>query len=117
TVGGLLFAALAWAGVATVAAFVGPMAVFMLGNGFVQPNATAGALQPFPTIAGAASALVGFLQFVSGALAGVLMGHLYNDSARPVATMICLFSLAATLGHFLVRRRERAPSAHHGAAP
>jgi len=109
--GGLALAGLAWAGVAGVAAFVGPMAVFMLGNGFVQPNATAGALQPFPRIAGAASALIGFIQMASGALAGVLMGHLYNDSARPVATMICFFSLAATLGHILVRRRDRAPAA------
>ena len=116
-VGGLALAGLAWAGVAGVAAFVGPMAVFMLGNGFMQPSATAGALQPFPRIAGAASALIGFIQFASGALAGVLMGHLYNDSARPVATLICLFSLLAGFGHILVRRRERAGPAHPGATP
>jgi DHA1 family bicyclomycin/chloramphenicol resistance-like MFS transporter len=115
--GGLALAGLAWAGVAGVAAFVGPMAVFMLGNGFVQPNATAGALQPFPRIAGAASALIGFIQMASGALVGVLMGHLYNDSARPVATMICFFSLAATLGHILVRRRDRGNAANRGAMP
>jgi DHA1 family bicyclomycin/chloramphenicol resistance-like MFS transporter len=115
--GGLLMAGLAWAGVAGVAAFVGPMAVFMLGNGFVQPNATAGALQPFPHIAGSASALIGFIQFASGALAGVLMGHLYNDSARPVATMICLFSLAAALGHILARRAGRRAPAQPGDTP
>jgi DHA1 family bicyclomycin/chloramphenicol resistance-like MFS transporter len=115
--GGVLLAGLAWAGVTGVAAFIGPMAVFMLGNGFLQPNATAGALQPFPHIAGSASALIGFIQFASGALAGVLMGHLYNDSARPVATMICFFSLLAGLGHIVVRRAGRGTPAHPGATP
>ena len=44
---------------------VGPMVVFMLGAGFTFPSAIALALAPYPTKAGLASALLGFVQLLA----------------------------------------------------
>src|SRR3546814_10145883 len=58
-VGGLAGVALYAAGVVTVAGIVGPVVVFMIGTGLGLPNAQAGAIGPFPHMAGSASALRG----------------------------------------------------------
>ncbi len=55
-----------------VAAIVGPMAVTMFGMGVMRPNSITGAMAPFRETAGAASALVGFLQMGGGVFAGVV---------------------------------------------
>jgi len=65
--GGIALAALALAGVTTVAAVMAPVAVFLLGYGLLVPCATAGALTPFPHIAGAASSVMGLAQQVTAA--------------------------------------------------
>src|ERR1700710_2726931 len=49
--------------------FLGSMCLFLLGMGIVNPLGTAQALSPFGEKAGAASALVGFWQMMSAALA------------------------------------------------
>jgi len=95
--GGLLMAGLAWARVTHVAAVVGPMAVFMLGNGMVMPSGLAGAIGPFPQMAGAASALTGFVQMTVGAAASVAVGALHDGSPRPMATMLAASALGAAL--------------------
>jgi DHA1 family bicyclomycin/chloramphenicol resistance-like MFS transporter len=97
--GGLAMAALAWGGVETVAAIVGPSVVYMVGVGMVFPNAQAGAMGPFPTKAGAAAALVGFLQMAIAAVVGIAVGAAFDGSSVPMATAIAL----AGIGLVLVR--------------
>ena len=110
--GGLAMAALAWTGTTRPAAVVAPMTVFMIGNGMVMPNGMAGAIIPFPRMAGTASALSGFLQMAAGALGGVAVGHLHDGTARPMATLIA----AAGLGAFLLFRLLIARPARTGIA-
>ena len=54
---------------ATFLPFLASMCVFLLGMGIVNPLGTAQALSPFGEKAGAASALVGFWQMMSAAIA------------------------------------------------
>jgi len=62
---------------------------FMVGLiGLTQANAFAGALAHDPRRAGAASALVGCLQFGSGALGAAIAGAFHDGTARPMATVI-----------------------------
>jgi hypothetical protein len=78
-------------------AIIVPMAVFQFGNGLVMPNTVAGAIAPFPRAAGAVSALAGFVQTGTGALSGVVRGRLHDGSARPMALLIGVSTVAAAL--------------------
>jgi DHA1 family bicyclomycin/chloramphenicol resistance-like MFS transporter len=49
-----------------------PVAVYAFGIAFVMPAMTTAALQPFATMAGAAAAMLGFLQMGSGLVVGTL---------------------------------------------
>lgn len=74
---------------------------FMVGLiGFTQPNAFAGALAHDPRRAGAASALVGCLQFGGGALGASIAGSFHDGTARPMAAVILV---AYLLGGALLR--------------
>ena len=79
---------LAWAGVQTIAAVVAPMSLYFLGAALVLPNATAGAIAPFPRMAGSASALVGFVQMSAGATAGWLAAIGFDGTTRPLALLV-----------------------------
>lgn len=117
-VGGLLMAALAWSGVFTKAAVILPQMVFMMGVGMVLPQTMAGALAPFPHMAGSASALFGFIQMASAAIAGVLVGHLHNGTSQVMATMIAACAVAAGFAYLARTARYPAPgfepAASHG---
>jgi len=63
--------------------------------GLIFPNVVAAAMQPVPTEAGCASALLGMLQFTIGAVSGGLIGLFQNGSAVPMATAIAGFSLCS----------------------
>ena len=91
---GLLGAALAWAGIETVAAVLLPFIVVMVGIGLALPAAIAGAIGPFPQMAGAASAMVGFLQLGVAAAVGIGVGHLLDGTTRPMMTAIAVVTLA-----------------------
>jgi MFS transporter, DHA1 family, multidrug resistance protein len=83
----------AWA----IAAIIGPMVCYMIGTGIAMPNAQAGAIGPFPRIAGAASALMGFLQMTVAALAGIAFGQLHDGTALPMAGLIAFSALATAI--------------------
>lgn len=72
---GALLLALEVAGVRHLGAILGPMFLCTLGTGLVLPNALGRALAPYPTMAGVASALMGFAQMAIAALVGVAVGH------------------------------------------
>ena len=102
--GGLLGVLLYGADILTVASVVGPVTLFMVGTGLVLPNAQAGAVGPFPKVAGSASALLGFFQMSLAALVGIAVGHGSGTSALPMMAAIALVALGATLSYWLMVR-------------
>lgn len=102
--GAATMAGLAAAGVFTVWAVVGPFFVVMIGVGLTLPNAIAGAIGPFPAMAGTASALMGFLQMTLAALVGIAIGHATGSDGLPMALAVLLTTLGALAAfRFLVR--------------
>ena len=67
-----------------------PMALYLVSVGLVLPSSMAGAIAPYPTMAGAASALVGFVQMLMAAIAGALVGHVHDQSAVPMMAVLAL---------------------------
>lgn len=99
-----LLAGLALAGVQTIPAVVVPTSLFFLSVGMVLPNATAAAIAPYATMAGSASALLGFLQMGTGALAGWLVGRLHDGTTLPMAAVILAMATASLAARLLARR-------------
>jgi DHA1 family bicyclomycin/chloramphenicol resistance-like MFS transporter len=69
--------------------------VVVASMGFVLPNATSLALAGHPRTAGSASALLGVLQYVVGALAAPLVGVAGPGNALPMAVVIAALGIAA----------------------
>lgn len=108
-IGMALAASLAlWIGPSEVYFFSAALTVFLLGMGLVNPLATAIALQPFGRQAGAASALLGFLQMGCAALA-VSIGAALDLSAYAALGMILSTSLTLSLGVFVLLAPRPAP--------
>ena len=95
--GGGLMAGLAALAPPSVASIVAPMAIFSAGLGMALPAGMAGAMAPFPQIAGAASALLGFIQMLVAAAASFAVGVLPHASALPMAVVIVASAAAALL--------------------
>lgn len=76
--------------------------------GAVLPMSSVLSVQPFPRMAGTASALFGALQFSLGALAGALLAALPEGSAVPMAAVMAGCAVAAASARFLLRGRADA---------
>lgn len=88
-------AALAWAGISTLGSVLPVACGQFLACALIMPNGQAGALGPYPRIAGTASSLMGFLQMAVGASAGALVGLLHDGTPRP---LMSAFAVSALLG-------------------
>ena len=79
-----------------------------LSRGLVSPNVTHAALERIPSMAGAGSALIGSMQMLTGAFAGVIVGSMF-DRYGPAGLMMTMasFAVAALLAWFYVERRYR----------
>ncbi len=86
--GGILMMAAVALAPHSAAAVAVPMALYLAGLGLAMPQALAGALQPFPHHAGAASSLVGCAQQTAGALVGAWVGHALGTSVWPLVLAI-----------------------------
>jgi DHA1 family bicyclomycin/chloramphenicol resistance-like MFS transporter len=82
--GGAGMAALALGGVHAVWAVLVPQWLYCFGHGVHQPCGNAGAVGPFPTAAGAASALAGFVLAITAFGVGVWLGFAL-DAGSPAA--------------------------------
>ncbi|MCW8944862.1 MAG: multidrug effflux MFS transporter [Sedimenticola sp.] len=102
--GGLAMAALALADVHHVAAIVVPQMIYMIGVGIVMPQSMAGALAPFPQMAGTASALLGFIQMSFAAAIGVLVGHYHDGSPLSMALSIALMGVLTLISFVRLNR-------------
>jgi DHA1 family bicyclomycin/chloramphenicol resistance-like MFS transporter len=115
TSAGLVLAVLVWSGLAKpggmdgIIMIMGSVMAFFASCALVLPNATAGAIAPFPRMAGAVSSILGFIQMSGGALAGGLVGVLYDGSARPLAAMMAVMGVASLLAYIKVVRPAARP--------
>lgn len=110
--GGVLLNALAFAGVFDAVAIVAPVALTALAAGLIIPNTQAGAVNPFPHIAGVASAANGFLQMGLAATAGTIAVRLYDGTQIPMTLGMLICPLLMNLVFFALvwrRRRSQAP--------
>jgi DHA1 family bicyclomycin/chloramphenicol resistance-like MFS transporter len=84
--------------------FLAAMCVFLLGMGIVNPLGTAQALSPFGEKAGAASALVGFWQMMSAAVAVWLAATISHQAMFALGLVLSVASLLA-LGLYAMRAK------------
>ena len=85
---GVLIVGLIWGGIVTVAAVIVPTVIYFFGMGMSQPNVQAGAISPFPQMAGAAASLLGLAQYISAGAFSVLIGiFAFNPTLLLASTM------------------------------
>lgn len=88
-----------------------PQLLLAIGNGFLLPNAIAGAVSVKPDAAGAASGIAGFLQMGFGAVAAQLTGYLLTSAATPLplAIMLTVCALLSLVSYWLLVQRRISP--------
>lgn len=91
----------------SVTAIVAPIVVFAFFNGFIFPNALAGATSVDPRIAGSASSFLGFAQLGTGAVIAFILSNMSTASVQPLALFLIGLGLLTALGMLLVRSAER----------
>ncbi|MBS0319799.1 MAG: multidrug effflux MFS transporter [Proteobacteria bacterium] len=107
-VAGVAMAASAWAGFRSPVAIVVPMFVYMVALMMIVPQAMAGALTPFPAIAGAASSLLQFVQFTLASTSALVVGMTFDHTERPMATAIAVSAVLGFAAFRLLRPRGTA---------
>jgi len=90
-----------------VAGVIVPLFGIVACLGFVIPNATALALERHGTVAGSASALIGVLQLVAGALASSAVGLAGTSSVLPMALAIAVLSATAAIAAATLTRTQQ----------
>jgi len=100
--GGLGMTCVAWLDPTGVASFgpfglATPMLLVSGAAGLIMPNAMAGAAAPFPRMAGAASALLGFGQMGFAALVGLIVAVGFDGTGRSMATSVLALALCGAL--------------------
>ncbi len=98
--------AVGWVGVVPV---VLPMCLWMVGMGLVLPNGLAKAMAPFPDRAGAASALVGFLQIGTGAAGTLLVAALEDGTPLALAVAPTTVGIVGVAAFALLTAPARDP--------
>jgi MFS transporter, DHA1 family, multidrug resistance protein len=88
TIGILIMVGLALVPVMHPAAIFLPNILMSIGNGFLLPNAVAGAVSVDPKAAGVAAGMVGFMQFSMGAVGSYAAGQISGETALPMAAMM-----------------------------
>ncbi len=99
---------IAWATALDVWTIIVPVTAFTFGTGFVFPNCQAGAIMPYPHMAGTAAALMGSIQMAAAALIGALVGQLHDGTAGPMVMVMAGCGLGIPAAHFLLVRRPAA---------
>ena len=105
--GGLIMTGVAWIDPTGASSFgpfglVTPMLLVSGAAGLIMPNAMAGAAAPFPKMAGAASALLGFAQMGFAALAGLAVAAAFDGTGRSMATGIAVITLTGAVAFRLM---------------
>lgn len=99
------------AGVFTAAAICAPMTVVSFGSGMIMPGCQAGAISPFPHMAGAAAAMTGFLMMSGAAVGGAAVAIFYDGSQFPMTWTALAGAVAVVVVYAsLIRRRRAEPT-------
>jgi DHA1 family bicyclomycin/chloramphenicol resistance-like MFS transporter len=88
-----------------------PAGIWAMGLALIMPGATTRALANFPHMAGAAAAVIGFLQ-IGGGLAGSAVAALFTDPVDAVVVVLPvmgILALALHVGLYFVERRAMPP--------
>ncbi len=95
-------------GFASIATLLVPMILYMVGMGIVLPHGQAGAVGPYPHMAGTASALVGTMQYTIASVVGIAVGQGFllagTASPLPMALAIAASGLFTFACHQLLIR-------------
>jgi DHA1 family bicyclomycin/chloramphenicol resistance-like MFS transporter len=83
--------------------------LIVMSIGFVQPNATALAMEGHPRVAGSASALLGLLQSVGGAVVAPVVGLAGTGTAVPLAIVVGVLVAGAWVALLLTRAPRPVP--------
>lgn len=102
--GGLALLVTALTGAGGLAGILLPLWLCITSLGFTFPNSVAAAMAPFGDRAGAASGLLGTLQFAIAGTTAAAVGHWYDGSAVPMALAIAGCGLASSLLLYWVTR-------------
>jgi DHA1 family bicyclomycin/chloramphenicol resistance-like MFS transporter len=86
--GGMLMLVLVWSGTVTIPAILIPTVIYFTGMGMSQPNIMAGAISPFPQMAGAAASLLGLAQYISAGFLSIVLGAFAFEPAVLLATVM-----------------------------
>jgi DHA1 family bicyclomycin/chloramphenicol resistance-like MFS transporter len=92
-VSGVLLVLAAWLKIGGLLGLWLPLFAYIASLGAVLPNAAASAMAGEARRAGTAAALMGTLQFLTGAVTSGLVGALHNGSALPMAVIVGLSGL------------------------
>lgn len=105
---GLLASWLSLSGPVPLWGLVPLLVLVTLSRGLVSPNVTHAALERVPHMAGAASALIGSMQMLTGALAGLIVGVMFSRfGAGGLFFTMAAFGVPALLVWIYVERRYR----------
>ncbi|RYF83923.1 MAG: Bcr/CflA family efflux MFS transporter [Chitinophagaceae bacterium] len=102
---GLLLVAGVATGIIGLYGIIALMLLFLSCQGFTFPNAAALAMAPFTKGAGSASALMGALQMVFGALASALVGLFFNGTGVPMVAIMAFCAVSGLLILFFGHRK------------
>lgn len=87
---------------------MGPISLFAYGASFIIPAMSTASLAPFPQIAGAASALSGFMQ-LGGGLIGGIIASLFANPVTALATVVPGLGLMTLLSYIWWRMLPEPP--------
>ncbi len=110
--GGTAMGLLAWAGVRSPWALLVPFWVYMLGHGIHQPCGQTGAVAPFPRMAGAASALNGFMMMATAFLVGGWIGAHLDGTVTTLTHGVWFWSACLAGVAWTLMQRHGEPPKH-----
>lgn len=103
---GLLFFAMAMAGIVHWTLVVGCLFLTMFAHGINFPCAQTGAVAPFPREAGAAAGLLGFFTMVAGFATGTWVGLSHDGTLQPLAMTSATIGVLMFLSTWMLRQQR-----------
>ncbi|MCA5006491.1 multidrug effflux MFS transporter [Sphingobacterium bovistauri] len=104
---GLLMLILLWTNNINLPVILGLTFGYLMCQGFIFPNASAMAMEPFKISAGTASALLGFLQMGLGALSSGLVSLFHNNTPQPILIAMGSCAILSLTLHIIKRKSKQ----------
>jgi DHA1 family bicyclomycin/chloramphenicol resistance-like MFS transporter len=104
--GGLALLGVALTGLGGLWGVVACLVFYVSTIGLVAANSSAAALAPFPHIAGAGSAVIGAVQFGTGAVSGAVLGQLHDGTPVPMAAIMAASGIGALAARLALARHH-----------